>query len=247
VRSTVAALLLLGLGIACIYVICLVRKHWLTLALAIVATAMAALYLLQPLLNALGQSAEYLQANRQFISVDATTGFASAPLGSGPLGLITSAVQMVPRIVLGPFPWEVGFSAVWLWVIANDVIWIVALVIMIRRTRLLSERRVIAVLIIAGAIVLTGMALTLTNYGIVIRMRGIPYVMILPILIARAGARGGRNDVVEAPLVQTSTAHAPVSAANVQPAAPDVSQIYPAQQTPAISNSMSKPDWTPYT
>lgn len=134
-------------------------------------------------LDALGFDSDYLEANRQELSEIALTGFDPAPLGSGPLGLLWSATQLLPRLIVGPFPDEWGPEVVWLWVAVTTVVWFAVLfTALVRMYR--APRLWLAVLLVLGTLaVLLGMALTLTNYGIVVRLRGIPAIMLLPLVV----------------------------------------------------------------
>lgn len=188
IRSTLSVLILVGVGIAALFIFCLLRKHYLTLVFLTIGVVLSGVYLLEPLLASLGQTEEFIRANRQYISEDATTGFPSSELGSGPIGFLRAALEIAPRLFVGPYPWEIELSFVWGWVVLNTVVWIAALVLVCRRAVSLPRRSDSAVLLLGAALVLFGMALSLTNYGIVIRMRGIPYIMLLPLFVAQVSS-----------------------------------------------------------
>lgn len=184
VRSTLSVLLAAGLGVASAVVYLVLKRRFWLLGLTAVAIVVIGLTMGESILSMLGQNEEYLRLNRENLSEDAVTGFAIKELGEGPLGFLGGAIALAPRLAFGPYLWEIGLAPVWIWVFANTIVWFALLAFAVWQTRKLPNRAASAVLWAAVAIVLVGMALTLTNYGIVVRLRGIPYMMLLPLVIA---------------------------------------------------------------
>lgn len=124
---------------------------------------------------------------RNYLSSAATTGFAvnAGPLSS--LGATPLIFATFFKILLGPFPWEMGREVVWLWVVANTSVWWVVLLLTLRSLKRVPRKRPAIVLLTLAAVILLGMGLTLTNYGIVVRLRTTPLVILAIVLAAKGG------------------------------------------------------------
>jgi hypothetical protein len=134
---------------------------------------------LVPLLGVLGVSPEALVATRDYLADSASTGFATgSPLT--PTGL----AQALLHVGLGPLPWELRPSPVWVWVIVNWAFWLTLLALVVQglRRRRLSQGTV--ALIVFSLVLLAGLAVGLTNYGIVTRMRATVALAVLPLAFA---------------------------------------------------------------
>jgi hypothetical protein len=128
-------------------------------------------------LRYIGLTPDALFLNRDYLAQTSTTGFPP----SDPLTLSGLAQSMV-RVGLGPLPWELRLAPVWGWVFVNWVFWVVvviAAVVAVRRSGLTPVRLALAVF---AGVVLVGLALSLTNYGIVVRMRAIVVFAVLPLV-----------------------------------------------------------------
>lgn len=192
VRTSLAVLVIAGLAVSWVCLILISRKMYYVLAAIAIAVAALASILLSPTLGALDSAEASLQANRLYLSAEATTGFSTSVLGTGVGGFLVVVMEVFPRVLLGPFPWELGIpweageSMVWLWVLSNSLIWLALLWVVLRKRRLLKHRRAAALILGATAIVMLGMSLSLTNYGIIVRMRGTPMIMLLPLALMLA-------------------------------------------------------------
>ena len=183
VRTSLAALVLGALLVSWLAITLIGRKRYLAVALMAVVGIAFASSGLNVLLAQLGFTAESIQTNRVYISVDATTGFAVDSLQTGVVGFLSTAVQVVPRLLFGPFPWELGFAPVWIWVLLNTLVWLVLLFLAIRNLSHLEHKYFGLILVVASGLVLLAMSVTLTNYGIVVRMRGAAMIMLLPLVL----------------------------------------------------------------
>ena len=193
VRTSLGVLMVGAVTVVGLVIASWARGMRLTAVTLVGVGAAAATVLSIPVLGSLGVGEEGLRENRLYLS-DATTGFPAGDLGSGPLGLLMTAVGMLPRVAFGPFPWEVSAHIVWLWVLANTVFWFVILYATGRRVRRLADRSLALIFIGGAAIVLLGLSLTLTNYGIVVRMRGMPIMMLLPLVVGAVGSRAADTE-----------------------------------------------------
>lgn len=187
VRTSLGVVIIGAVALVGVVIACWMRGMRLTAFALVGATAVGAVVAAAPVLAALGIQEDDLRDNRVFLA-DATTGFPVGDLGSGPVGLLTTAFSMIPRIVFGPFPWELGPQIVWLWVLSNTVFWLGILWLVAKQVRRMSDKAPAYALIAASAIVMLGLSLTLTNYGIVVRMRGMPTMMLLPLVVGTIGS-----------------------------------------------------------
>ena len=147
---------------------------------AVVAMALMAVLGLQALAQvtaAFGYSAEALFATRDYLAVSASTGFAPSDPFT-PLGLARALVQ----VGIGPMPWEYRPSPVWGWVFVNWVYWVVVIGLVLRAMRRAGVTFAAVALVVFACILLAGLAVALTNYGIVVRMRGTVLIALLPLV-----------------------------------------------------------------
>ncbi|MGO4692091.1 hypothetical protein [Glaciibacter sp. 2TAF33] len=193
VRTSLAVLVITALAMSWMVCILLAKKRYFMVALTMAAGVAIASTVLGSVLDGLGFSEQFLQANRVYISADATTGFASSSLQPGLLGLLSTAAQVFPRVVLGPYPWEIQLAPAWIWVATNTIAWLVLLILAIRSLTFEGRRRVRMVALLAVALLLFGMSLSLTNYGIIVRMRGACVFLLLPLVLG--GAQRGRRAI----------------------------------------------------
>lgn len=124
----------------------------------------------------LGLTPDALLATRDYLAVSASTGFPPADPFTVP-GLL----QAVVRVGLGPLPWELRPSFVWVWILANWAFWILVLVLAAKallRTPVTVGK---VALMTFAFVLLVGLAISLTNYGIVVRMRAVVLVAVLPL------------------------------------------------------------------
>lgn len=186
IRTPMAAIIL-GAAIAAV-VLAWIWRRWGTwpAVVSLVVMAVVGQRLIVVALTAIGLTPEALFIARDYLAESATTGFPpSDPLTPG--GLAMSLL----RVGIGPLPWELRPAPVWGWVLVNWAFWIavvVAAVVAVRRSGLTATR--LALLVFAG-VILVGLALSLTNYGIVVRMRATVVIALLPLvwgLLARAPA-----------------------------------------------------------
>lgn len=128
-------------------------------------------------LGSVGISQEQLFIARDYLNDSATSGFPAADPFT-PRGLVEALV----RVGFGPLPWEYTLAPVWAWIFVNWAYWVLVLLLTftaVRRAGLNSAN--VAVLVFA-AVLLAGLAVGLTNYGIVVRMRASVLVALLPVM-----------------------------------------------------------------
>jgi hypothetical protein len=176
IRSPLAPILVA----ACVagLVISVVWRHFGTKAavVAFLCLGLAGRLALTVVLSSVGLSPEQLFVAREYLADVATTGFPPADPFT-PVGLVESLV----RVGLGPLPWELRPAPVWAWVLVSWAYWILVLVLSwraVRRTGL--DAATVAVLVFA-VVLLAGLAVGLTNYGIVVRMRATVIIALLPV------------------------------------------------------------------
>lgn len=136
----------------------------------------------EPLLSLAGYSSEYVIANREFNAIGANTGFS---VTVGPLvafGITGYMIAALPKLLIGPLPWELEPMLVWAWVLGNTVFWWFALwqTLRIGRSRGLNSQFV--GLVCAAAVMLVAMAAFNSNYGVLSRMRALPLIILLIIM-----------------------------------------------------------------
>jgi hypothetical protein len=187
VRTLLGSLVLGGFG-AGLLIHAVRKRHGWSAAFGLGAAGAALLlFAVAPVLALVGYDFGKVAASREYLAEDVTTGFSSLPdYSGGPFQLFLVALKTLPQVALGPFPWEVGTSAVWAWVMLNTVAWWLLIVAVIRLlVREDARRSVVLVCGIAGLAVLIGMASALTNYGIVVRIRSDVMAMVLPLVLGR--------------------------------------------------------------
>jgi len=99
--------------------------------------------------------------------------------------LACEASFRLPAILFGPFPWELGADAVWIFAILSGVHW---LVILTTSTFVAFKLRGVTPVIyglyaLAGLTVLV-LSVAMTNYGIIVRFRVIAEIFLLPLSLA---------------------------------------------------------------
>lgn len=188
VRTTLFVLMLLSVVIAfCIAIVW--RQMGLTgLWFLLAFGALSLLVLGDPLIGILGFDFSSIMMTRDYLARSATTGFS---ISAGPLSAFGGAgllLASLPTVVFGPFPWQMGPEPVWAWVALNAVSWWVAIILALRN-QVARLRPGITVLLMSSAVgLLLGLSLTMTNFGIVARLRAIPLVIIL-VIVAGASKR----------------------------------------------------------
>jgi len=215
VRTSLAVLILLAIGVS--WLVCSLiakRKFFMVVLIGVVAAAFASTFL-RTILAQLGFSEQSLESNRVYIAVDATTGFSPSALQPGVGGFFLTAAQAFPKVLLGPFPWEIGLAPAWIWVVANSIVWLVMLTMAIRRCILARDRRWVAVLVVATGLLVFGMSLSLTNYGIIVRMRGAGLMLLLPLVLG-GFYRGNRT----MPAQEAATSTEPIEKPQTAPPSP---------------------------
>ena len=127
-------------------------------------------------LGAIGITPEALFIARDYLSESATTGFSPSDPFT-PTGLAMSLL----RVGVGPFPWELRPTPVWAWIFVNWVFWILILALVVLALRRAGLTATTVALVAFAGVTLTGLALTLTNYGIVTRIRPTIVIALLPL------------------------------------------------------------------
>jgi hypothetical protein len=159
-----------------------IQRRFARLGAFLVGSALGAYFLGPTIITILEFSPAFVEDNRDYLG-EATTGFVAPETSlTGTPRLIVTGLLTLPRAVLGPLPSEIGAEPVWLWVIVNVLYWFALLALVVIRFR--GRPDVGAVLLLTASIAMVGIAITLTNYGIVVRMRGMPMFLLLPLVLA---------------------------------------------------------------
>lgn len=119
------------------------------------------------------------------LSVTASSGFPG--LGFG-LGIAQVLSITVPRVLIGPFVWEVDASAVMLLAFMELLCWVLVVILSLRsakyfrkRGALSDSRWLVPAILVMTAIVLIGLTIVVGNYGILARFRPVATVLLLPL------------------------------------------------------------------
>jgi hypothetical protein len=182
VRPNLGLFLALAAVGAVIAVRLFARRRCGRLAAFVVGSALGGYFLGPTIITILRFSPAFVDDNRDYLAHAATGFVAPDSTLTGTPGLVVNGLLTLPRAVLGPLPSEIGTQPVWLWVIANTLYWFALLALVIVRYR--GRPEVGAVLLLTTSIALVGIAITLTNYGIVVRMRGMPMFLLMPLVLA---------------------------------------------------------------
>lgn len=145
------------------------------------ATALAGcfavgLQILVPILAAAGYSPQLLLIARDYLASVSTTGFISRD----PFTLL-GMVEALVRVGLGPLPWEYRPAPVWGWVLLNQVHWLVVAGLAAVAWRRHGSDIARVALLAFCVVLLAGLAIGLTNYGIVVRMRASLIIAVIPL------------------------------------------------------------------
>lgn len=184
---TPLAVIIAAAFVAAVFLAAVFRRWGLRVAaVVLVGSFGAGLKVLVPVLAAAGYSPSLLLVARDYLATVSTTGFVARDPFT-PLGMVEALV----RVGFGPFPWEYAPAGVWLWVLGNHLYWLALVVVVVLALRRggLDPARVAVVTLCA--ILLAGIAVGLTNYGIVVRMRGTLVIAVLP--LAWGGLSGMRR------------------------------------------------------
>jgi hypothetical protein len=182
IRPTLGLFVTLASLGAVVVIRLLQRRRFLQVAAVVLGSALGTYFLGPSAITVLSFSPAFVEDNRDYLAGAATGFVAPAAPVTGTLGLGITGLLTLPRAVLGPLPSEIGPEPVWLWVIVNTAYWFGLLALVVIRFR--GRPEVGAVLLLITSIAMVGIAITLTNYGIVVRMRGMAMFLMLPLVLA---------------------------------------------------------------
>jgi hypothetical protein len=159
---------------------------------ALTGCFVAGLQVLVPILAAAGYSPQLLLIARDYLAAIASTGFVSRDPFT-----IVGMIEALVRVGVGPLPWEYRPSPVWGWIFLNQVHWLVVagLALLAWRRRGGDAARV--ALLAFCVVLLAGIAIGLTNYGIVVRMRASLVVAVIPLAWGAFATERGRLEADE--------------------------------------------------
>lgn len=137
------------------------------------------------IMNALGLTAERIVGSTAELAETASSGFPG-------LGWHATLPQIfsitVPRVFIGPFPWELRPSGVMLLAGLEWLCWVYVLVMASRTIRmahndgpLTGAAWVMPFFILVTGLILIGLSMTVANYGILARFRPIAVVALVPV------------------------------------------------------------------
>lgn len=133
-------------------------------------------------LQIIGYDSSRIALIRRFNRQDASSGYHALLESIENSGVGGAILATLPNSVFGPFPWEIGIEPVWAWVLINALFWWVALFAVARRIWVNGLNSVTVSLLVFAAVLLVGMSVTLTNYGLLLRIRTIPMIVLLVLM-----------------------------------------------------------------
>jgi hypothetical protein len=153
------------------------KRWWVTLAAAAAAVVVAIIAISRYRLP-------NIDAIRASLATARTGSFPVAP-STDPLGSLWAIVRIVPKVLLGPYPWE--WLQTGLPFALDAMLWLAVLWFVFRGWKRSTNRRVLGVIILPAVALLLALAVTSGNYGTMQRLRVQSTVMILP--LAAVGLR----------------------------------------------------------
>jgi hypothetical protein len=87
-------------------------------------------------------------------------------------------VVNIPRVLLGPFPWEIAASDLWLWHAANIIFWVALVAVATYRLVTSTHKEISVTLWITAFVLLIGLSLVLRDYQAISELRGIPAILL---------------------------------------------------------------------
>ncbi|MEU1971757.1 hypothetical protein ABZ477_08870 [Microbacterium sp. NPDC019599] len=133
-------------------------------------------------------SFERLEVSREALQRTADSGFS---IGAG--GPILSALTTLPRVLFGPFFWEIEIVGVP--GVLEGLLWVGLLVLVARGFRRVPNPRFSSVLVLPSLTLLYVLAVTSGNYGTMVRLRTQVAIMLIP--LAAAGVALARRPIHE--------------------------------------------------
>lgn len=178
-RTTLGYLVLLSIVIAlavgCLWRLAGSKALWVSLLCGLAVIIVFGEFAL----NFVGYSSEYVLAAR---ASNASTAVSGYQVYYGPLalfGIPGAVIASIPNVIFGPFPWEIGPQLVWAWVLASGLFWwwgVIAVARSIRRSGLSFS---VLFFVTMALVLLIGMAAFLTSYGVLVRLRATPMIIML--------------------------------------------------------------------
>lgn len=120
---------------------------------------------------------EQLDASREALQRTADSAFST---GSG--GPIAAVISVLPRVLFGPFVWEVG--TVGPAGIIDGLLWVALLLTAIYGFKTATNKRALTVLVFPAVTLLMVLALTSGNYGTMVRLRVQVAIFLIPLAAA---------------------------------------------------------------
>lgn len=163
-------------------------------AAALAGCFVVGLQVLVPILAAAGYSPQLLLVARDYLAAISTTGF----IARDPFTVVGMAEALV-RVGFGPLPWEYRPLPVWGWIMLNHLHWLAVAALAISTWRYRGTDAARVALLAFCVVLLAGIAVGLTNYGIVVRMRASLVIAVLPLAwgalaLQHGGSRSKHHD-----------------------------------------------------
>lgn len=136
-------------------------------------------------------SVERIGAVRTSQSVNASTGFDTRSPTDGVGGAVGNATSVFPRIVMGPFPWEISGALVAL--IPDAIFWWFAVIYAFLGSRTVVGRRELLPLLLPLLGLLVALSVYSGNYGTMMRLRAGGLVYMIPLMALALEQRSGRR------------------------------------------------------
>jgi hypothetical protein len=126
------------------------------------------------------------QAESGFLSSEEVSGIRSkdGPTNdSGILNSLSDGITYFPQTIGGPFIWEMEANFLWGYLFLSNLYWLVVLLLALGSLFFKIARYPAFFAITSALSILFVLASTLTNYGIVMRFRAIPLLILMPLAI----------------------------------------------------------------
>lgn len=203
VRSTVGFAVAVALGIAGVLLWGIGTRYYsIRLVALLPPLGLAGVALWNTANDLFGLSPEEVSARNRDLAISASSGFSGGEALSSSSGYMDILTTNLPRVLFGPFVWEYRFTTVMMLAALEGLIWIATVYFASQAhplAALRSQRRapspgqdissaVVVILVVTG-ILLVILSLSVSNYGLLARMRLMPFIVLLPLASVGLGMR----------------------------------------------------------
>lgn len=186
IRGSLGYMVTIGVVLGVLYVRAGRSRYHTAIRSALIGTGIAAFpFVFQVLSESLGLTEDGIAIVTSELSDIAVSGFPGLVNETNLLRILSVTI---PRVLAGPFPWELAPNGVMALAFMELVCWLAIGLGAIRARKaflpnqLLADRRyLIGLIIVVFAVVIVALAITAGNYGILARFRPIATVVIIPL------------------------------------------------------------------